>query len=120
MFNETIFQISSIGTEDRKKVGDQSQGQANDQFEPYTYENSEEELLENEKPRKSTTTTRVKWTSGEIQELNKYFGKYLSTKTTPGQKECLKVINLSRKKGGELHRRNPPLIIKKISNINKK
>ena len=65
-------------------------------------------------------TTRIKWTTLEMKEVAKYFQNFLATKTTPGQKECERVRAISKQAGGEIHRRGPPLIIKKISNMNKK
>ena len=70
--------------------------------------------------RKMAKVNRVKWTTTEVKEINKYFAEFLKSKTTPGQKFCQKIIKVSKSSGGQLHRRSPPLIIKKISNMNKK
>lgn len=66
------------------------------------------------------TTTRVMWTNTEIDELKMYFSEFLSTKTTPGKDFCKKAIEKSKMNGGQICRRAYHLIVKKISNMNKK
>lgn len=64
--------------------------------------------------------TRVRWTEKEMEELRKYAAQYLQLKKTPSRKVCAAFIKKSRECGGQLHRRSPALIVKKISNMNVK
>ena len=59
-------------------------------------------------------TTRQRWTEVEVKELHLYFNKYLMEKTVHGGFKDEQIT------GGVLQSRNPPLIIKKISNLNHK
>lgn len=66
------------------------------------------------------TATRTKWTPMELEELERYAGKFLKRKITPSRKECRKFIDSSKKNGGDLAKRSPELIVKKISAMNVK
>ncbi|XP_052085092.1 uncharacterized protein LOC127722235 [Mytilus californianus] len=73
------------------------------------------------KKRKSAKKcNRMKWTETEEEEIRIYFKKHLAAKKTPRKEECLKVLSISKEKGGELHRRYWHTVIKKVSNMNKK
>lgn len=72
------------------------------------------------KKRKSAKQcNRMKWSETEEEEIRKYFKKHLASKTTLRKEECLKVLTISKEKGGELYRRYWHTVIKKISNMNK-
>ena len=83
---------------------------------------SADEIGDDDEPvrKKARSHSRVKWTEAEVKELQKFFKNHLKAKTTPGQSECNKVLKQSKAVGGQLARRTPALIIKKISNMNKK
>ena len=49
--------------------------------------------------KKAKNTNRVKWTTTEVKEIKKYFANFLTTKTTPGQKECEHFRKLSKSAG---------------------
>ncbi|XP_052097913.1 uncharacterized protein LOC127732765 [Mytilus californianus] len=73
------------------------------------------------KKRKSAKKcNRMKWTETEEEEIRIYFKKHLAAKKTPRKEECLKVLSISKEKGGQLHRRYWHTVIKKVSNMNKK
>ena len=65
----------------------------------------------------AAASTRVKWTSEELKEVNVYFKDHLSSKTPPGRRECLKAIEKSKKAKGVLHRREWETIKKKVWNL---
>ena len=75
-------------------------------------------------PRKTRKkSTRVTWTTQEINEIEEYFKDYLDlkmSKSCPGQKECLRAIALSKSSGGILARRHWETVKKKVSNMVKK
>lgn len=72
------------------------------------------------KEQKKAECKRVKWTTVEVEELHKYFKEHFKSKTTPGKKECMSAIRMSKSSGGQLHRRNYHTIVKTISNLNHK
>ena len=55
-----------------------------------------------------------------MKEIDEYAAKYLREMKTPSRKVCELFINQSKAAGGQLWRRSPDLIVKKISNINVK
>lgn len=59
------------------------------------------------------SVARVKWSEVEVRELKKYFQHHLDTKVTPRKRECLAAVKKSKIRGGMLHRRAYPLIVKK-------
>ena len=65
-------------------------------------------------------SNRVQWTELEMQEIKKYLGGFLASKITPGKKDCILAISKSKSDGGQLHRRDYTLIVKKVSNMNRK
>ena len=82
---------------------------------------SDDELVEvPEKKRKKPATSRQRWTETEVQELSRYFQRYLESGTTPRGKEIEKAKTRSLKNDGDIWKRTNHLIIKKISNMNHK
>ena len=55
-----------------------------------------------------------------MEEINEYAVKFLREMKTPSRKECEVFIHQSKAAGGQLWRRSPDLIVKKISHINVK
>lgn len=63
---------------------------------------------------------RKHWTEKELEEIQHYAGNFLQKKKTPNRNDCQKIIKRSQKDGGELSKRTPELIMKKISAMNMK
>ena len=70
--------------------------------------------------KKVVQTSRKKWSDKEIDEINKYFESFLSAGITPRQDSIKRAQEKSKKANGEIWKRKGPLIVKKISNMNKK
>lgn len=70
--------------------------------------------------KKKKHVNRVKWSKEEEDEIRKYLGNFLATKTTPSKPECLRAIAQSKEHKGKLQLRYWHTIVKKISNMNKK
>ncbi|XP_074659474.1 uncharacterized protein LOC141912157 [Tubulanus polymorphus] len=82
--------------------------------------NDSEQLQEpvNLKKGVNRKSTRQKWSLKELNEIKKYFIKYLESGITPNTFACEKAKKLSKANNGELHLRQSHLIVKKISNMN--
>ena len=63
---------------------------------------------------------RTSWTNEEVEELKQYFKEHISTRSTPGMKDCQRAIQMSRKHNGVLHKRPWETIKKKVWNMIKK
>lgn len=63
---------------------------------------------------------RVRWSAGEVKELERYAAKYLRMRKTPTREVCLTFLKKSKEDGGELHRRSADKLVKKISALNVK
>lgn len=87
-------------------------------FEEGDSENEEEMVVQKRRPPRHTN--RVPWTKKEVAEIHEYFGDYLKSKTTPGKREVVKKLERMSRKDCECSRRDPHLIIKKISAMNHK
>ncbi|XP_063403047.1 centromere protein F-like [Mytilus trossulus] len=71
--------------------------------------------------KKAKKSTRKKWTTTEIQELEKYMPQYFKKddnpkRTCPTRAECLRAVKLSEENGGELFKRTWETIKKKVYN----
>lgn len=60
--------------------------------------------------------TRVKWSKQEEKEVKEYFSDCYKSKTLPGMKMCLRLIESNKKAGGVLWKRKWETIKKKIWN----
>ena len=87
-------------------------------FEEDDSENEEEMVVQKRRPPRYTN--RVPWTKKEVAEIHEYFRDYLKSKTTPGKREVVKKLERLSRKDCECSRRDPHLIIKKISAMNHK
>ena len=65
--------------------------------------------------RRTKISSRKRWSAQEMEELNKYLSANMEARVTPGRKECLRAIALSKKAGGSLQYRSYDLIVKKMS-----
>ena len=83
-------------------------------------EEEEEDQTEKRKRRAPQKRNRVPWTKKECIELEQFFGKFLAAKTVPGRKDVQRVMKEMKAAKCECVRREPHLIIKKISAINHK
>ena len=77
----------------------------------------QEEDEEQPKKRNKPTGNRQRWSPAEMDELNRYFKENIETLTTPGMKACVKAIQLSKNKNGQICRRSWESIKKKIWNM---
>ena len=125
--HELFYCTDIVGSGDTDIVGsdDTSSTQPisvdGDDGDPFRYsEESNSDDDEGTKRPKKKKSLRVKWTDIETKEIHKYFASFLQSKITPGRVDCQKAISKSKVNGGQLHRRSSPLIIKKISNMNRK
>ena len=64
---------------------------------------------------KRKKVNRVKWTSKEFEEIEKYLGHKIREKKNPNMQDAVKAINLSRKNNGQLKRRHWHTLVKKVS-----
>lgn len=82
------------------------------------WEEEEEEIEEMPKTKKkmNPAATRVKWSKQEEKEVKEYFSDCYKSKTLPGMKMCLRLIESNKKAGGVLWKRKWETIKKKIWN----
>jgi hypothetical protein len=64
--------------------------------------------------------SRIRWDKKELDELQIYARKFLKSRKTPNRAVCRQFIDMSKKAGGQLHRRTADKIVKKISAMNVK
>ena len=64
-----------------------------------------------------TEKKRQPWSEEEDKEINGIFKDFLASNTCPRQKDCLKAIDLSKKKNGKIQFREWSLIKKKVANM---
>lgn len=83
----------------------------------FEYDDSPDEPT---KPKSKTKNTRVAWTQAEMEEIEEYFQLNINSGVTPGRRECMKAIELSRSNNGSIQRRQWETIKKKVWNLIKK
>ncbi|KAH3789998.1 hypothetical protein DPMN_168191 [Dreissena polymorpha] len=63
--------------------------------------------------KKNSAVTCQKWSSDEEKEIRQLFEKYFVENRRPTPKQCLKAMQISKKKGGVIHLRKKDVLKRK-------